>query len=51
MTNDEPVKEVKELLDTDSDLDFLLGLKKRDPEKLVACIRARLYQVSQNGKR
>jgi hypothetical protein len=51
MTNDELVKKVKELLDMDSDLDFLLGLKKKDLEKLVACIRGRLDQVSNNGRR
>jgi hypothetical protein len=51
MTNDELVKKVKELLDTDSDLDFLLGLKKKDLENPVACIRGRLDQVSNNAKR
>lgn len=42
MTNDELVKKIEELLKTEADLDFLLVLKKRDLEKLVACIRARL---------
>jgi hypothetical protein len=51
MTIEELVKMVKELLKTDADLDFLLGLKKRDLEKLVACIRGRLDQVSKTGKR
>jgi hypothetical protein len=51
MTNNELVKKVKELLDTDADLGFLLVLKKKDLEKLVACIRTRLDQVSNNGKR
>ena len=46
MTNDELVKKVKELLNADADLDFLLVLKKKDLEKLVACIRGRLDQVS-----
>jgi hypothetical protein len=45
MTNDELVKKVEELLNTDADLDFLLVLRKRDLEKLVACIRGRLDQV------
>jgi hypothetical protein len=45
MTNEELVKKVKELLKTDADLDFLLVLKKKDLEKLVACIRGRLDQV------
>jgi hypothetical protein len=51
MTNDELVKKVKELLNTEADLDFLLVLKRKDLEKLVACIRARLDQVSEKGKR
>jgi hypothetical protein len=51
MTNDELVKKAKELLDTDADLDFLLVLKKKELEKLVACIRGTLDQVSNNGKR
>ena len=51
MTSEELVKKVKELLDTDADLDFLLVLKKRDLEKLVACIRGRLHQVSEKGNR
>jgi hypothetical protein len=45
MTNDQLVKKVKELLDTDADLDFLLVLKRKDLEKLVACIRGRVDQV------
>jgi hypothetical protein len=51
MTNEELVKMVKELLDTDADLDFLLVLKKRDLEKLIACIRGRLDQVSEKRNR
>jgi hypothetical protein len=51
MTNEELVKKVEELLDTDADLDFLFVLKKKDLEKLVACIRGRLHQVSEKGKR
>ena len=42
MTNEELVKKVKELLETDADLAFLLLQKKKDLEKLVACIRTRL---------
>jgi len=45
MTNDQLVKKVKELLNTDADLDFLLVLKRKDLEKLVACIRGRVDQV------
>jgi hypothetical protein len=47
MTNEELVKKVKELLETDADLHFLLVLKRKDLEKLVACIRARVDQVSE----
>jgi hypothetical protein len=42
MTNEELLKKVNKLLDTDADLGFLLVLKKKDLEKLVACIRGRL---------
>jgi hypothetical protein len=45
MTNDELVKKIEELLKTDADLGFLLLLKRKDLEKLVACIRGRLDQV------
>jgi len=47
MTYEELVKKIKELLDTDADLDFLMVLKKRDLEKLVACIRARVDQAGE----
>jgi hypothetical protein len=46
MTIDELVKKIEDLLKTDADLDFLLALRKKDLEKLVACIRGRLDQVS-----
>jgi hypothetical protein len=45
MTNEELVKKIKELLKTDADLDFLMVLKRKDLEKLVACIRGRVDQV------
>jgi len=51
MTNEELVKKIEDLLKTDADLDFLLVLKKKDLEKLVACIRARVDQVGEKGKR
>jgi len=52
MTNEELVKKVMELLNTDRDLGFLLVLKKEDLEKLVACIRARVDQVGvEKGRR
>ena len=47
ITNDELVKKIEELLQTEADLDFLLVLKKKDLEKLVACIRARLDQTGE----
>jgi hypothetical protein len=45
MTNEQLVKKVKELLNTDADLDFLFVLKRKDLEKLVACIRGRVDQA------
>jgi len=45
MTKEKLVEKIKELLKTDSDLGFLLELKKEDLEKLVACIRDRVDQV------
>jgi hypothetical protein len=46
MTDEELVEKIKELLKTDADLDFLLGLKRQELERLVACIRARIDQVN-----
>ena len=46
MTKDELVEKIKGLLKTDIDLNFLLGLKKEDIERLVASIRERVDQVS-----
>ena len=45
MTKDKLVHKIKELLNTDNDLDFLLELKKEELERLVACIRDRVDQV------
>lgn len=45
MTNQEMVKKIKELLKTDADFDFLLGLRKKDLESLLASIRGRVDQV------
>jgi hypothetical protein len=50
MTNEELLKKVKELLKTDADLGFLLPLNKKDLERLVACIRARVDQVGGEKK-
>ncbi len=52
MKNVELVKKIEELLSADADLSFLLVLKKKDLESLVACIRARVDQMgSANGHR
>jgi hypothetical protein len=45
MTKEKLVEKINELLKTDNDLDFLLGLKKEEIERLVACIRDRVGQV------
>ncbi len=45
MSKEELVEKIRELLKTDNDLDFLLGLKKEELERLVACIRDRIDQV------
>jgi len=45
MTKEKLVEKINELLKTDNDLNFLLELKKEDIERLVACIRDRVYKV------
>ena len=47
MTKDKLVEKIKELLNTDLNLDFLLELKKEEIERLVACIRDRVDQIIQ----
>ena len=47
MTKEELVEKIKDLLKTDNDLDFLLGLKKEELERLVACIRDRVDKVGE----
>jgi hypothetical protein len=42
MSKEELVKILKRLLKTETDLDFLLELKKEDLERLVAVVRGRL---------
>lgn len=42
MTKEELVDKIKELLNADADLGFLLSLKNKELETLVACIRDRL---------
>jgi len=45
MTKEKLVEKIKEILKTDNNLDFLLGLKKEDLERLVACIRDRVDRI------
>jgi hypothetical protein len=52
MTNEELVDKIKELLKTDVGLDFLMVLKRKDLEKLVASIRGRVDQLdAEKGNR
>jgi hypothetical protein len=44
MTKEKLIAILQELLKTDYELDFLKELKREDLEKLVACIRDRIYQ-------
>jgi hypothetical protein len=45
MTKDKLMEKIKDILRTDSDLDFLSGLKKKEHETLVACIRDRMDRM------
>jgi len=45
MTKKKLVAKINDLLRIDADFNFLLGLKKEEIERLVACIRDRLDQV------
>jgi hypothetical protein len=42
MTKDELIEIIKGILKTDIDLNFLLQLKERELETLIACIRGRI---------
>ena len=42
MTKEELVGKIREILKTDNDLSFLLQLKKKEVETLIACIRDRV---------
>ena len=42
MTEEELANTIKLLLKKDTDLSFLLTLKRGEPERLVACIRDRI---------
>jgi hypothetical protein len=45
MTKEELVQKIRELLNTDNDLNFLLELQKKEIETLIACIRDRVEQI------
>ena len=45
MIKEKLVDKIKQILETDDEVDFLLGLKKEELEKLVACIRERVDQA------
>lgn len=47
MTNEELADKIQELLKTDADLSFLVGLKKEELERLVACIRDRVQHMGE----
>ncbi|MBW2208303.1 MAG: hypothetical protein JRG79_15460 [Deltaproteobacteria bacterium] len=45
MTKDKLIEIMQGILKTDADLRFLLQLKERELETLVACIRERVDQI------
>ena len=45
MTKEKLVEKIKEVLNADLDLNFLLELHKKDLETLIACIRDRLSRA------
>lgn len=47
MTKEKLVEIIQGLLNTDIDLDFLLQLKKKELELLVACVRHRLDEIGE----
>ena len=47
MTKEQIVEKIKEILRTDLDLVFLLGLKKKEIETLISCIRDRVDHLVQ----
>ena len=42
MTKEQIIAKIKDLLNADADLEFLLELKKKEIETLIACIRDRV---------
>ena len=47
MNKEQLVEKIKELLNTDIDIKFLLELKKEDVETLIACIRDKVGNVGE----
>ena len=47
MTKDKLIEIIQGILETDVDLHFLLQLKERELETLVACIRERVDQAKE----
>ena len=47
MTKDKLIEIIQGILETDVDLGFLLQLKERELETLVACIRERVDQAKE----
>ena len=45
MSKEKLIKIIQGILETDVDMSFLLQLKERELETLVACIRERIDQV------
>ena len=50
MTKEKLLKTFQDLLRTDIDLNFLLGLKKEELETLVACIRDRVDNLGKEER-
>ena len=46
MTKEKIVEKITNILNTDLDLNFLMVLKEKDLETLIACIRDRVDQIS-----
>ena len=44
MTKEKLIETIIKILDTDTNLDFLLQLDQKDLENLIACIRDRVEQ-------
>ena len=45
MTKEKLIEIIQGILQTDVDLSFLLQLKERELERLIACIRERVDQI------